>query len=635
MRTKIVLLFLLGWAGMVFSQISQAEKENAKKEILKLNSFHKKFRALYDETNEKLTQLKQNFSGQSLDEDFTKLQKQYKDAKVYNDTLARNYQLYLANKTILLDKGISEQEIDEWFGYKSDVFSKTAKKDEEVDTNVYMYFGKNKVLEEDIFKGKNDETSQILRSVINNKGEKSYFGDIIVPKNKEEFYFYKYFKSKEIRAAKNEVKTKQIFLDKNKNLDVNRRKIIEDSITELKKINHFVLEKKYDCGDYILQPELRYKFKKLDVEIKDGYFCDIRVFVEDGEGNEHIFTNQIGISILFFSSFGTRKMMNYKSSVRKVSYDAYREYTDEKMKDLFISLSDVMSYNYKVGNHYIPHDIALELPTKPEENEKGNAVYQIKQETYLEKILELRAYTDFLTLFGDSQNGLAQVEGRAKFYLFPYPFRFFGSKKTLGQIEYFPAVSPSVNYSRFEKDSRYVQTKLDSTNTNYEVKNDIDLVEKRYLVMGLDLEILKWQNKNAPVSLSLYGLLNYNISEMNIHTVSDTITKSVKAMGFGGGLHLSTKRFNNFGFDYKAEFSWYDFQNFNTYQSEKIMLPPIIPIFRNEVEVFYHPNGSPNQAIFARLITYNYLGSSNNQAFYQFQFGYKFAIGNRTVSGKD
>lgn len=192
MKTKILLLFLLGWVGMVFSQISQTEKENAKKEILKLNSFHKKFRTLYDETNEKLTQLKQNFSGQSLDDDFKKLQKQYKEAKIYNDTLARNYQLFLANKTILLDKGISEHEIDEWFGYKDDIFSKTLKQDKPVDTNVYMYFGKNKVLEEDIFKGKNDEASQILRSVINNKGEKSYFGDIIIPKDKEEFYFYKY-----------------------------------------------------------------------------------------------------------------------------------------------------------------------------------------------------------------------------------------------------------------------------------------------------------------------------------------------------------------------------------------------------------------------------------------------------------
>jgi hypothetical protein len=81
---------------------------------------------------------------------------------------------------------------------------------------------------------------------------------------------------------------------------------------------------------------------------------------------------------------------------------------------------------------------------------------------------------------------------------------------------------------------------------------------------------------------------------------------------------------------YKAELSWFDYKNFNDY--DNIALPDKIPVFRNEAEIFYHPNGNPNQAIFTRLITYNYMGSENNQAFYQFQFGYKFAIGNRTTN---
>jgi|GEM_PF-1222815 len=639
MRTKILLLFLLGWVGMVSAQKSN-DKEAAETEFKNLNEVFSKYLNLYNTTNDQLKKKNTELSGKSDDAHLKKIQDLFKEAKAYNDTLAVKYQLFLNYKGVFMDKGVKEADIDNWFGYKDQNFTKSA--ETVTDTNVYMYFGENKVLKEDILKDKNDEASQILRSVINNKGKESYFGDIIIPKNKEKFYFYKYVEKKKIREIKDIgskfQKKKDSLISKKQwdtiKLNDDAKKFRIDIIEYLDE-NKLVIDKIDNNGDYVLQPKLIYRFKKLDVEIKDGYFCDIRAFVEDEEGNEHVFTNQIGISILFFSNFGTRKMMSYKSSIRKNSYSAYKEYTDEKMKYVFISLSDVMNYNYKVGNHYIPHDIALELPTKPNENENGNAIYQIKQETYLEKILELRAYTDFLTLFGDSQNGLAQVEGKAKFYLFPYPFRFFGSKRTLGQIEYFPAVSPFVNYSRFEKDSRYVKTTFD--NGNFIVKNDIDLIEKRYLMMGLDLEVLKWQNKSAPVSLSLYGLLNYNISEMNINVINDTITKSVKAMGFGGGLHLSTKRFNNFGFDYKAEFSWFDFKNFNPYQNQNqnIALPSIIPIFRNEAEVFYHPNGSPNQAIFARLITYNYLGKTNDQSFYQFQFGYKFAIGNRTVSAKN
>ncbi|MFC0427607.1 hypothetical protein [Chryseobacterium scophthalmum] len=499
MRTKILLLFLLGCVGMV-----SAQKETPKlhydlsfdKDTIRVSDLlAKKSQIIQIDVTGKyfsngIKQIKILKKQNELSENEATLNFSQKDIsriKIDSSDIKFKESLYLSIKLDSLRKtdkkivygivglGKSGEEINNNTGNlqqiviiikKANEIKKT-EIDNAKDTNVYMYFGENKVLKEDIFKNKNDEASQILRSVINNKGKESYFGDIIVPKHKEEFYFYKYIERKDIKKIKEEFKKEQHNFNKSKD---------STNIKEFLKTNKFMVEKKYDCGDYILQPKLMYKFKKLDVEIKDGYFCDIRVFVEDDEGNEHVFTNQIGISVLFFSSFGTRKMMNYKNSIRKVSYDAYKEYTDEKMKYLFISLSDVMNYNYKVGNHYIPHDIALELPTKPEENQTGNAVYQIKQETYLEKILELRAYTDFLTLFGDSQNGVAQVEGRAKFYLFPYPFRFLGSKKTLGQIEYFPAVSPSVNYSRFEKDSRYVQTKLDSTNTNYVVKNDIDLV---------------------------------------------------------------------------------------------------------------------------------------------------------------
>ena len=41
--------------------------------------------------------------------------------------------------------------------------------------------------------------------------------------------------------------------------------------------------------------------------------------------------------------------------------------------------------------------------------------------------------------------------------------------------------------------------------------------------------------------------------------------------------------------------------------------------------------GKPNQAIFARLRTFNNSAPENNEAFYQFQFGYKFSIGTRAV----
>ncbi|SIQ62712.1 hypothetical protein [Chryseobacterium sp. RU33C] len=626
MKTKIVLLFLF-WTFIVWGQEKKAldkDKQEAEKIFRSLGETYSEYLDSYKKTNEKLQELNKNLTGKSEANYLVQIQEQYKRANAYNDTLALKHQLFLNYKGVYKDRGVDEKEIDKWYGYTNESFSKSQGPTSADDSKVFIYYGENKVVDEDFLKDKNDKNSQIVRSILNNKGKENYFGDITIPYDNQEFYFYKYYLKEEIKKIVDSVDTIEKKMDKNH--------VLSQSEKDFIKKNKFVLEKKNGRGDYIIDPDKKFKFKKLDVDIRDGYFYDIRVLVEDYEGNNHVFTNQIGLSILFFSQYSTLKMMYYKNSIRKNALVENQEYTDENLNNLYINLSDVMNYTYKMGNHYIPHDLILELPEKPEENNKVNATYQIKQETYLEKILELRAYTDFLTLFGGSKNGLAQVEGRAKFYLFPYPFRFFGSRRTLGQIEYFPSVSPYVNYSRFENDSKFVNTIFDTEKNQFQIENDrnLGLIEKRYLTMGLDLEVLKWQNKNAPVRISLYGLVNYNISQVNISvSEEEEKTEDVKSMGCGGGFHLSAKRFNNFGFDYKADISWYNYRNFNTVKN--IDLPSVIPVFRHEAEIFYHPNGSPNQAIFARLITFNYMGG-NSQAFYQFQFGYKFSIGNRAVN---
>lgn len=593
MKTKLLIVPFLLLTGVVFGQeknISDEDKKKAKEVFTELKEIFAAHLISYNKANEKLKSLKENLDGKSDEKVLVNIQKEFDKAKAYKDTLSVRQQLFHNYKGVYIDKGFAETDINNWYTYANEVFDKS--KVETAEPKIYTYFGKNQVINHDVFKNKTTE-SQILKEVLTDKGETSYLGDITIPKDGQKFNFYNYC----------EKECCTLF-----------EKYREDSLR--------IKEKTFE-------------FKKLDVEIRDGYFHDIRVFVKTDDGNTHVFTNQVGISLLFYSQYGKRKkLLRYEYSLRENTPE--KEYTDDKMTNLYIKVTDVMGYNYKAGNRYIPSDLVLEFPQNDTENQPTNkqnrATYQIKQETNLEKIVELRTYTDFLALFGETGNGLVQIEGKAKFYLFPYPFRFFGSKKTLGQLEYMSSISPYVNYSRFENNNRYASFEKDNTKEipEYKFSNKLELIEKRFLTMGVSGDVFKWQHKNAPVKISAYGFVDYNITEINIGTDTTKDIKDLKFMGFGGGLHLSTKRFNNFGFDYKVEFSWFDFKNFNSY--ENIDLGFDIPIFRNEAEVFYHPNGNPNSAIFVRLINYNYRGTTNNQAFYQFQFGYKFAIGNRTVS---
>jgi hypothetical protein len=302
----------------------------------------------------------------------------------------------------------------------------------------------------------------------------------------------------------------------------------------------------------------------------------------------------------------------------------------KEMDNFRIRLGDVMMYNYEMGSHYIPDNLVLKLPENDVNNNKTNlenpATYRIKQKTDLDKILELRTYTDFLALFGDSNNGLVQIEGKAKFFAFPFPLQI----KYGAQVQLLPSVSPYVNYSRLDEDVRYVNITSDSLGQNT-ITAPLELVEKRFLTMGMEANLVQIEHKDFPVRANLYGFANYQLSETNLGNDSITNVHNIKAASYGGGLQFSAKRFRNFGFNYKLDVSWYDYDNFNTI--ETLTLPAsLLPVFRHEAEVHYHPANKPNSALFVRLITNNHSSSKNKEAFYQFQVGYKFSIGSRVIN---
>lgn len=564
---------------------AQDFKTLAKKDLTELSQKFTKTKELFEKEKEKLLTVSSSFEKEEIDS-------YYKSAlKLKNEVdsiykLRDNYINYYQLKAIQLDS------LNHYFPEDKDWKTSEVEKpksDDDQEIEVYTYYGQNLVIKEDFLNDKAKE-SDVFKNILDEKSEKSYLGDITIPGENQEITFYKY-----------------------------------SSNSSEKKVKGSTSEKGF------IRTQNDAKFKKVAIEIRDGSFADIRAYVQSEDGNVHIFENKIGISILRYSTYGKKNYLFYKHSHKKGN--SANNYKDTDLEHYYIKLSDVMVYDYKVGNHFIPNNLVLELPQKDENDRKTNAdgpvTYQIKEDTHLDNVIELRAYTDFLALFGDSNNGLVQFEGNANFYVVPFPMALFGNANLM-ELTLINQLSPYVNYSRFDDDVRYVALESNASGIS-SPKSELDLIEKRYLMMGIDANLLQLQSKDLPFKINLYGNLNYQLSEIKR---DDTVTQSmvvenVKAMGFGGGVLFNFKRFNNFGFNYKAGFTWYDYKNFNTI--ENLSLPRNILVFSNEAELFYYPNGKPNQAIFARLRTFNNSATENNEAFYQFQFGYKFSIGTRAV----
>lgn len=611
MRIKILFsLFLVSIS--IYSQekdktISCVEEiKKLDKKYISLESEYKLLVKSLDSINK---QLDKSVTGALTDTIIAK----YELRKKYNDSLAdivTNVKQYQAVCKF------NEEELQKLFNHKNaENYVKGAENiedDSEKENNVYLYFGENKVISEEILTNERKET-EILKDIISQQVNENYLGDITIPKDNETFFFYKYICDE---------KTKAEILSK-----LEKEKLKEKRKERQKK------RKVRRCKDFEQVQDYSYRFKNVDVEINDGVFSDIRVVVKTDDGNTHVYENEIGVSILRFSALGKKNYLFYKHSIRKDNKT--EKFEDSKMNNLYIKLSDVFVYDYNVGNHYAPSDLVLELPVKDSNgeltNKDGFATYKIKEESHISGIVELRAYTDFLALFGDSDNGLVQIEGKADFYILPFPMSMFGNSN-LFEYKLFDKVSPKVNYSRFDEDTRYVETAIseeepnpDPENQSFYIPKELDLVEKRYLTMGLDLDVFQFKRKGLPFEFELYGTLNYQLTELNHQ---DEIS-NIKAVSYGPGARLNFKKFNNFGFNYRANFSWYDYKNFN--ENFIDILPEKFRVFSNEFEIFYFPQGNKNQSIFVRLRTFNNSEPKNNEAFYQFQFGYRFAIGTKSI----
>ncbi|MEO8254789.1 MAG: hypothetical protein ABI554_10440 [Flavobacterium sp.] len=478
--------------------------------------------------------------------------------------LNKTHQSYEAYKEYFIDKGLTTEQIDAIFKPEYKILDKLANSAKE--PKVYQYYGKDLILEE-IEPTGNKKTDDILKAVLSQKSE-AYLGDIIIPKDLQEFRFYKPNK-------------------------------VMDSI---------ILDTRY------------YRFKSISFEILDGFISDIKVFVLDENGSQHLFENHAPVSILNYSTSAPKNFIFYKHPTNQNGIVYFKDF-----ENLRIRLSDVLAYVSKPGYNFIPNDVVFELPTKDNEGKllnKDSAVkYEIKENTSLQNAVELRAYTDFLGLFSDAPNGIVQIEGKGDFYLFPFKTGKFNS-----DLRILDKVSPYVNFSKIDDDVRAVETVIVGT-TNITPANNLDLIQKAYLEMGTKINLINVRfSKETPFRVITYLPIRYQISDIMINDKF----KNIKGFALGIGLTAEIKRFNNFGFNYSFEISKYTFKDQN--KVETFVSPDAFGVLRNEAEIFYYPGKEKTQSIFLKLKTFNNL--SNSEAFYQLQFGYRFSIGISDVKTK-
>lgn len=387
-------------------------------------------------------------------------------------------------------------------------------------------------------------------------------------------------------------------------------------------------------------------FKSISFETREGGMVDIRLQTLSADKEiELYFESEAPVSMLNFTRRAKRSFLVFSN---KFNDRAQLQNMDYRFLDqLFIRVSDVIKYVPNPGNNFVPEDVALTLPTdvKAEYTENVLRNYELINNTSLSNLLDLRSYTDFLGLFGDEDNGIFQLEGKADFFLNPFNFSrssLYISKK----------LTPYIRYSRFDEDNGFIQVITNDENVSGFNSDRLELIEKSNFEFGLDWNFINFRLfKESPVWISVNAPLHYYTTKIRpiaegmdmvdptgddamdaasaanmdeLAQTTDDNDENFNTLAYGLGATFEVKRLNNFGFNFGSYLKWYTF--LGDYTDSPFEEPDSFMTHSIEAEVFYFPNDSKNQSVFLRMRAFRDI-TDGDAAFNQIQFGYRFTLG--------
>ena len=564
----------------------QNKNEEAKKELgglykeftLKYNEFKKEKEKLDDKISRYDTLVSQNIK--KLEEIKKELDILYLEQLVLKDSYAK--------------KGLTQESLNNYFSVpddfvpatgiaktvkKSEVASKTLEKpgDSLKEKEIYILYGNGRIANEKTFAG-NEKAKELFKDIFSVNSE-TCLGNFEIPGHRQKIRVYK----------KNE-----------------RNKGEEGKL-------------------YTTIDDLFLYFEEIKFAIREGLIYEIRVrLTTKDRDQEYYFENELPISLLRYNIADINER-RFLTNVSITSLDVEKEADTVGKERYRIKISDVLSYLANPGNNFVPDDVEFTFPKNDETvkdgEEKKRRVYKVNQDTNLQNVMELRTYTDFLGLFDDAANGIVQVEGKADFFVSPFQLSN-GFPNAL-----FKKISPYFHYARLDDDMRSLTLAPTDSTGIYTIERPLEIIEKSYLDMGLLLDFWSFRpRKDYPFNINIYGAMRYQIATIERENKEN---ENFKTLGLGFGLRFEFKRFNNFGFSFSPELTFYNHLN----RFDFLERTDNFWVFRNEAEIFYYPGETKSQSIFLRLRTFMDINDGED-SFFQLQFGYRFSIGLGNVKAK-
>ena len=303
---------------------------------------------------------------------------------------------------------------------------------------------------------------------------------------------------------------------------------------------------------------------------------------------------------------------------------------------LYVNVADVISYDPKKLIN--ANDISPE-PTEVRLNDKSKSFSLYKPETT--KLFEGVVYSDAIGLFNeDNPNGLVQIEADVRFLMntgrkriknhdkrWPY-YMFFPPLIYSEGYGYFGYIDLKARLSKIEENNRVLEP---SPLNNELVFNPLDVFQHQTYSLGLDLNLLNFENQNKKINTYIDAGIRWGQSQLRVNAEPEAFN-TLEASGLVKFELVPEKRY---AFSITNRISFYEIFN-----DDELTLGFVeegnkddVNDFINTTSLQFLINAGNTGRIFLR---YNLMASlkdfDNN--FSQLQFSYSFFILKR-LAGKN
>ncbi len=320
--------------------------------------------------------------------------------------------------------------------------------------------------------------------------------------------------------------------------------------------------------------------EKVTMLVKDGYIVDLNVYTKDEK-----FTNPrapITISTRRFSKFD------------------YLHGTRENSKSIL--LKDFL--NFDSESSFLPEDGLIILTNE----KKSDSLYR---NVGLNTVLDLRLYTDALSLFGKVSNGIAQTDIKIKHIL-----HRLNVKNTGGFLGHY--FKFNLNAAKFDSKNNFIDS-ASFTKTSF--------LQKSWLNTEVAYNILSTWIERKSLSI-FYFDIGAGINVSTLARIKDTIT--ITGQNLFAEIGLNLKSSDNIGLDFYSRLTA-NYSPQTSFSGEN----KAEKILKFGIEAYWNPLKDRAGRIFGRV---NYIMSTLNSEkknhFFQVQLGYSLLLSKAIESGK-